>query len=529
MMQQNDEQNKNHQAGNERPDNFRENFNALWEYIVNFSSMLKDEDDVLIVSHHDADGVTSCAIMYKLFKELGINFDFATIKQLESGTLSDINKLLKEKNLGTVVFTDMGSGQIDMIESEISVNNFYIIDHHAPLREHAHQLNPHFFGFDGGKDVSGSGMCYFVSKAAGYTDMADIAIVGAVGDMQDSTGKLGSLNRIILDDGVEKGLLTLEYDLRFFGRQTRSIAHLLTYASDPVIPGITGNFNASVDFIMNLEIPIKKNLQDNLTGNHNENYNESAENFNKIEPGLEQVNNGCIPADSQWRRYIDLTGDEKQKLRDAIYIELVKNNTPEFLLGRVFGEVYTLTREREGTELRDAKEFATMMNACGRQDQSEIGVHVCTGDRNRYLQIARNLLKKHRRALREGLNYLSSINIIETDAFYYFDGSGVIEESIIGVIAGMAYGAKIIPSNKPVIAIATDSNNADQKKISSRATWHLVHSGINLGAAMRESSGRVGGEGGGHDIAAGATIAAGKVDEFISYLDEEFKRQKEKG
>jgi len=45
--------------------------------------------------------------------------------------------------------------------------------------------------------------------------MAHIAIVGAVGDMQDSDGEMRSLNRIIVDDAVGLGLLkvkkTLEY------------------------------------------------------------------------------------------------------------------------------------------------------------------------------------------------------------------------------------------------------------------------------------------------------------------------------
>ena len=49
------------------------------------------------------------------------------------------------------------------------------------------QVNPHLFGIDGARDVSGSGVAYFAAKAVNATnmDLASIALVGALGDMQD--------------------------------------------------------------------------------------------------------------------------------------------------------------------------------------------------------------------------------------------------------------------------------------------------------------------------------------------------------
>ena len=45
-----------------------------------FSKKLSEEEDILVVSHHDADGITACAIMLKLFKKLGKCADFKIIK-----------------------------------------------------------------------------------------------------------------------------------------------------------------------------------------------------------------------------------------------------------------------------------------------------------------------------------------------------------------------------------------------------------------------------------------------------------------
>ncbi|MCD6299522.1 MAG: DHH family phosphoesterase, partial [Thermoplasmata archaeon] len=55
--------------------------------------------------------------------------------------------------------------------------------------------------------------------------------------------------------------------------------------------------------------------------------------------------------------------------------------------------------------------------------------------------------------------------------------------------------------------------------ISGRATEKLVGKGLNLAEGMYATSLAVGGSGGGHPIAAGATIPTGKEDEFLDELN----------
>ena len=209
-------------------------------------------------------------------------------------------------------------------------------------------------------------------------------------------------------------------------------------------------------------------------------------------------------------------------------MRLVDFNTPDFVIHRMFGEVYTLLAEERKTELRDAKEYSTLLNACGRHDASEIGVQVCLGNRGEALMQAKRLLEKHRRDLREGIDYLTQKGVEKTSSFYYFDSEGAIKESLIGVIEGMAYGARIIPPDKPVLAFAADRDDPGFLKVSSRANWGLVRAGIHLGKAMDECSSALGGEGGGHDIAAGARIPKDKKQEFLVLIDETLKKQRGK-
>jgi RecJ-like exonuclease len=46
-----------------------------------------------------------------------------------------------------------------------------------------------------------------------------------------------------------------------------------------------------------------------------------------------------------------------------------------------------------------------------------------------------------------------------------------------------------------------------------------VSQGLDLSVVMREASQAVGGDGGGHDVAAGATIPTGAEEAFIEHAD----------
>lgn len=454
----------------------------FWKAIGDFSKKLSEEDDVLIVSHHDADGVSACAIVKDMFSYLEKNADFMVMKQLDSVTINRV----KAAKQDVVVFTDMGSGHLSLLEKNLN-KKYYIIDHHPPEKDYELQINPHTYGYDGGIDISGAGMAYLVAKSLGNDRMAHLSIVGAVGDMQDNGGKLHSLNRQIMADAVSQGTLKVRNDLRLFGRQSRILTQMLAYASDPVLPKLTGDRQACAQFLKSNGIDLE--------------------------------------GEDGWRTYVDLTHLERKELTTALYILLLDNNVPEFVIQRMIGEVYTLLNEVKKTELRDAKEYATLLNACGRQNSSEIGVKVCLGDREEELKNAKRLLNKHRRHLSKGIRYLSTIGVKTMPNLYHFDSQGEISESIIGVVAGMAYSAKIIPPNKPVLAFADDKEDPSMLKVSARTTWSQVRGGIHLGNTMRSCSEAFGGEGGGHDIAAGARIPREKKQEFLDKVNDTFKSQ----
>lgn len=439
---------------------------------VQCAEYIRKHTSALVVSHIDADGLTSAAIMGKALARVGIEYETRFIKQLDQQALTTIADLNPE----LVLFTDLGSGMLGAISS--LKLNAVISDHHQPEGVYEHHLNPHLFGINGANEISGSGVTYYLASALGSNgDLAALAIVGAIGDLQHlKHGQLIGANRSILDTGVSNGVLRYEKDLMLFGKQTRPVFKLLQYSSDPYLPGITGSEDASINFLKRIGIR-----------QHGE----------------------------KWRRWIDLETGEKQQIVSALMQFCLSSGMPGSKVQRLIGEVYTLLQEREGTEVRDASEFSTLLNATARYDNADIGLAVCMGDRGRIYEDACSLLNDHRRNLVEGLNLVKEKGITEMEHLQYFDAGNKIRETIVGIVAGMS-SSLVKNRNLPIIAFADSDGGV---KVSSRGNYDLIRKGLNLGAAISEAARAVGGAGGGHDIAAGAFIPAGSKSEFLKILD----------
>jgi RecJ-like exonuclease len=442
-----------------------------------------------VMTHNDADGITAGAIAHKGLLREGYPAQTQVVKQLKEDIIAGLGK----EDVQLVIFTDMGSGQLPEIREHLLDKSFVIvIDHHEPKEvEHENlvHLNPHFHGIDGAREISGSGMSYFFFKALNKknTDFSALAVVGALGDIQDADGKLIGPNSEILKDGTKAGVLKAEKDLRLFGRQTRPLYKALEYTTEPFIPGLSGSESSCIQFLKDLDIPVKR-----------------GEDFTML---------------------ADLDPDERQRLTTALILKMIEHQIPPKVAEGIVGEVYTLIKEEKRTQLRDAREFATILNAAGKNKNQSIGMAICLGERGEMYRRSMDLLKEHKTYLSSCYGWISKNvdRIKEMDTLYYFHTGDEIDENVLGTVASMVLNSRILKSVKPVIAFTQTED--DDIKISARGTRELIEKGLNLGKAMGYASEKMDGKGGGHDIAAGAKINIGDEEEFLQYVEEKIKEQ----
>ncbi len=455
-------------------------------------------EKVHIVSHIDADGIASASIAYRALERAEKDVSVEFVKQLDGNEI----KKIKGQEHPLVWFTDLGSGQM----SSLKGMNCVITDHHEPendsepteIKDRGNilsycasimELNPHNFGLDGAKEISGSGTTYLVAKQMDKEnkDLSKLAVIGAVGDLQASEeGRLVGMNRDILDDGVEEGVIEIKKDTTLYGLESRPLHKVLEYASDPILPGLTGDESSCVNFLVENDITLKE--------------------------------------DNDWRRWHDLTKDEKRKILSELARKILSKGFPPENVTCMIGEIYILPGEEPGTMLHQAKEFSTLLNSCGRYEKGMIGLKVCLDDRDEYLKKAEKLLKGHQKILVDCLNYVESIGVEERDFIQFFHGEDRIPDTVVGTVAGMVLSSGDVDKKLPILAFA-DSEERGGVKVSSRGTKRLVDNGLDLSSAMSECAEKVGGEGGGHDIAAGALIPEGKEEEFIDIVEQKIGSQ----
>ena len=218
-----------------------------------------DKKEVIrVISHLDADGISACSIMIKLLNNENRKYSVSIVQQLNKVVLSQ----LALEPYTCFIFTDIGSGLINEIKEILKGRKVFILDHHSISDtddfEDVTCVNPHINGIDGGKEISGAGVVFKFACAVNNVmeEMAHIAIIGAVGDLQEQNGFL-RLNQEILDIAVKKNKIKVTKGLRIFGSQTKPLHKALEYCTDPFIPSVSGSESGAIQFLYQIGIDPK--------------------------------------------------------------------------------------------------------------------------------------------------------------------------------------------------------------------------------------------------------------------------------
>ncbi len=470
------------------------------EIAKNIKEKIEEGLTARIISHFDADGISSAGIICAALYRLQASFHLSIVKQLTP----EILKNLKEEKYTFFIFTDIGSGQLNLIKQHLNQKEkIIVIDHHPPIKSEDESLvhfNPHLYGIDGAREISGSTTTYLVARALDKRNknLSNIAIVGALGDRQDKGNQysLTGVNKEVVDEAVKLGILEAKKDIRLFGRETRPIHIALEYTTDPFIPELSGCRERCKYFIENeAKIPLKDE-------------------------------NG------KWRTLSDLSKEEKQQLASKLIDYMIIKGLSAEEAQSIIGMVYTFLNEEKGTPLRDGREFATLLNACGRMGYPEIGVAICMGDREDALKEAAQILSKYREKLSNSISWITQNleeKLKEKKYVRYFHGEDIIDDTIIGTVTSLLLSSKRISDDKVVVGFAYSNEYPSMVKLSARTTQTLVNKGVDLGKALRLAVKNLGIEpiAGGHNIAAGGQVPINMEEQFIEQLDNILKEMLE--
>ncbi|MFY9749202.1 MAG: DHH family phosphoesterase [Methanoregula sp.] len=443
--------------------------------------------EITIISHIDADGISSEAILSQAISRHGICVRSVFVRQLEPLTMPQVPDDESFK-----VFTDLGAGQQNLLAGRgLKEKDVLIVDHHVsqPGDVTYPQVNCLPYGYT---KMSAAGVSYLIAKQMDEAniDLAKIAVIGNVGDMmaRETCGLVGPARDLIVEDGVRhRSVKVCKKDLNCYGTATRPVHLSLAYNDDPFIKGISNNPEGARQFLKKLGI-------------------------------VQQT------PDGRWYVWEELSDEYRRTITSALAEQLIANGES---VDRLLAETYRFPDEIPRTPLRNAQEYATLLNACGRWTKPAVGSAILKGDRGTAYREAEHMLGNHRAIIRNLLQYIIETGVTELENVQYLHVGGKFPDTIVGIGAGMALSK--LNSKKPILIMCEVPEDKNLTKISMRTTERIIEKGIDLQKAISDASAEYGGGGGGHKIAAGAFIPKSAEQEFVNrvnrILGEQFASQ----
>lgn len=419
----------------------------------------------------DADGLAAAAVMAKALHRAGYGY---TVRASRDKSLEGLLSVLDQAADG-YVYLDKASAHAAAIAERGAQGEpgrpILIIDHHnLPRKEFGTHsgpvvmVNPRAEGLDGSQDACASTTALAVALALGgerNLDLGPSSLVGAIGDWQHVRGWQG-WNAEIVERCLAVGHLVEKPAPRLGGGPLASA--VARYKHVPV-EGLTGDIAGAAAFLEALKI----NPEDSIDSLDDD--------------GLTRLMSALAA------RQLAAGASTEDVLRLVGALQM--HAQLQLSLRAIFG----------------------IVDACGREGRSGLGLAFLMGDREA-ARGARSVYSDYRRAIRAGLLRLQEQGTTRLRALQW---AWTDRPEYTGMVAGLGINHVLADVSVPVIMLARREDG--QVQVSHRGEAHMVDAGLDLGAAVAPAAHAVGGEGGGHPVAAGAVIPEAGVDAYLAALD----------
>ena len=446
-------------------------------------------NEISIVTRQDTDGIASGSIILTALSRLGSRCSLRTISALTSEIIQEV----KSEAHDFCILLGLGSATANVLQQYLG-KNWTIIDHEEFSDENTDRnyddqiINAWNYGFNGAREICTGSISYLLSTMLDKknSDLSAIAVIAALGDRQDLGDKkmLTGINLEILKTAQSLSMINTELDLLLYNSETIPIHESIARTSSPYIHGLTWNVNNAYSLIKNTGIKIKDN--------------------------------------GKWRVLPDFSPEEKNIIRDAIakFIITSSNSSSIEVAEHLLGFSYRLTKEDSLGHLRDARDFANLLDACGRIGKAGLGVALCMGDRSITLTEAEQIAENYSATLSRSIFTIFS----EKWRFYddgvnavFVNGEGLITGGLLGVVSSLLASSPSLYGRLVFVRALTQEDAGNSYSFSARKCVGNK-SQLNMGVLMKECSNSIGGRGGGNDSRAGCVIPSYKLEDFLSIV-----------
>lgn len=417
-----------------------------------------------IIYHYDGDGIAAASCAVRALDRLGYPIEATALTGVERERVA----ALLGPTGAPVLVVDTGASWLDLFAQHRAP--VVVLDHHKypgvpnppSLPAHVAFVNPLDWGVDGMNELCASTLTwlYTVFLDPLNWDNAPWGLSGAIADRQHIGGFRG-LNRLLVDEAVRRSLVVRRPGIALLGP---TVGEALAGGIDPFVRGLSGRPDAVGPFLHDLG----------------------------IDPG---------------RRPAKLTEEETRRLAAALKERLSSNG-----VAREAVDVLDQERWFLPSLGLDAEEVSNRQNAAGREGVPGVGIAYALGDA-RAAERVRAAETEWRSGILRGLLRVENDGVNSMRFLRWFESP---ETTLAGTQAGLAMNY-LLPPDHPVFVFS--EGGTGPAKVSARGTLRQVDRGLDLAAACRVAASAVGGEGGGHRVASGATIPSGTRSAFLEAAD----------
>jgi RecJ-like exonuclease len=363
------------------------------------------DNHITVISHFDADGITSAAIFSRVLQRWDKKFSLRIVKNLEESIIKE----LPDKDL--LIFLDLASNSLEHLKKKR--NEVIILDHHEIIQDipdNVLMINP---TLDKGDMLSGSGVCYMFAKSVSRenSDLANLAVIGMIGDLMEKNIS-PSFDEIIKDSKtiLKKGLMLYP--------STRPLDRALEYSSSLFIPGVTGNYKGVLELLKEANIP---------------------------------------RIDGRFKTLQELNEEEMSNLVTSIMLKGIESKKAQSMIGNLYLVKFF-------NKLEDAREFSALINACSRMDHPEVSLGFCLGNK-RYKEQAEKIYAEYKQNIVSALKYITDSEKIQGKNYAIINAKDNVKDTIIGTVASIISNSPLYTEGTIIIALAYNENKI---KVSAR-------------------------------------------------------------